>query len=202
MKKRDVFLVIVLVGLIVFLAFDLREGGSGISSHIAGVFRMWLFGGSTSSGKPIAVPAALQQKVSEPSAIVFPSMESVPASNSKPAANPDSFRREIELDEMKRVDTAPRYIREESRRDSPDIVTSVEEGRAASRAAASAPTAASAPLEAAAAPQESASQEAASQEAAPQASSPQASSPKEASPRNDTSKAAAPKAAPPPQPPP
>ncbi len=66
MKRQDVLLIVILVGLIVFFAFDLREGGSGISSHIAGVFRMLFFSGTKSSSRPIvALPATTSARPSQ-----------------------------------------------------------------------------------------------------------------------------------------
>jgi hypothetical protein len=82
MKKKDFFLVVVLLGLIIFLIVDLREGGSGISSHIAGVFRMLLFSGSSDS-KALVAPTRVQETMPAPSAIA-PSVDLDPISTSSP----------------------------------------------------------------------------------------------------------------------
>jgi hypothetical protein len=84
MKKKDFILVGILVGLILFLAFDLREGGPGISSHIAGAFRTLLFGGSSRSNG--SVPASAPQTMS-PSTIVAPAVDAVPDQRSGPDSN-------------------------------------------------------------------------------------------------------------------
>ncbi len=79
MKKKDVFLVIVLVGLIIFLIFDLREGGSGISTHIAGAFRT-LFGSRSNASRTNSAPAEAPQLMSRPASTnITPSVEPAPA---------------------------------------------------------------------------------------------------------------------------
>jgi hypothetical protein len=100
MKKKDFILVVILVGLIVFLTFDLRKGGSGISSHIAGAFTALFFNASSDSkaitaSPAVSAPAAEQMSPAPPSAIVAPSAEPVQGLKSM---NPSALRRTESFD--------------------------------------------------------------------------------------------------------